>query len=113
MFNIFISDMGTGNEFTLSKLADDTTLVGALGTLEEREVIQRDQDRLEMGACVKLMKFTRPSSAPGPGQSQAQREAGCQMISPAKKYLVVFMDDRLDMTQKCALASQKARRVLG
>lgn len=34
------------------------------------------------------------------------------MISPAKKYLVVFMDDRLDTTQKYALAAQKVKYVL-
>lgn len=88
LFNIFISDMDTGIEFTLSKLGDDTTLVGALSTLEEREVIQRDQDRLEMWACVKLMKFTRPSSTsctrartiPGAKRGWMPNDQPCQEV---------------------------------
>jgi len=53
LFNIFVSDMDSGIECTLSKFANDTKLCGAADTLE------RDLDRLQRWACANLMKFNK------------------------------------------------------
>jgi len=47
LFNIFVSDMETGIDCTLSKLANDTKLYGVVNAPEGRDAIQRDLERLE------------------------------------------------------------------
>ncbi|GAB0181403.1 mitochondrial enolase superfamily member 1 [Grus japonensis] len=89
LFNIFVSDMDSGIERTLSKFADDTKLCGVVDTVEGRDAIQRDLDRLE--------------------------RLGEEWIesSPEEKDLGVLIDEQLNMSRQCALAAQKANRVLG
>ncbi|GAB0179006.1 hypothetical protein GRJ2_000365900 [Grus japonensis] len=81
--------MDSGIECTLSKFANDTKLCGAVDTLEGRDAIQRDLDRLE--------------------------RLGEEWIesSPKEKDLGVMVDEKLNMSQQCALAAQKANPVLG
>ena len=59
LFNIFVGDMDSGIECTLSKLDNDTELCGAVNTLEGRDAIQRDLDRLEWWAHANLIKFKK------------------------------------------------------
>ena len=59
LFNISVGDMDNGIECTLSKFADDTKLCGVVNTLEGRDVIQSDLDRLERWVCADIMKFSK------------------------------------------------------
>ncbi|GAB0178425.1 mitochondrial enolase superfamily member 1 [Grus japonensis] len=99
-----------------SKFANNIKLCGAVNMLEGRDAIQRDLDSVERWARANLMKQGQVQGpARGLGQFKHKYRLGGEWIesSPEEKDLDVLVDKKLNMSWQCALAAQKANRILG
>ncbi|KAK4825261.1 hypothetical protein QYF61_025722 [Mycteria americana] len=90
-FNIFINDIDSGIECTLSKFADDTKLSGVVDTPEGWDAIQKDLDKLEKWAHVKLMRFNKAKGKVLHLAQKANHIPGCIKRSVASRLREVIL----------------------
>ncbi|RMC12460.1 hypothetical protein DUI87_09977 [Hirundo rustica rustica] len=96
----------------LSKFADDTKPPDAP---DGQDDIQRDLYTLEKWVHENLMRFNKTKYMELHLEQLYQHRQGDEPIesSPGEKDLGLLVGERLDMSWKCALTAQRAKRVLG
>ncbi|KAJ7424370.1 hypothetical protein BTVI_06590 [Pitangus sulphuratus] len=106
LINIFINDLYTGMEGILSKFADDTKQGGAVDSLEGREALQRDLNKLEDWAITNHVKFNKGNCQIlhlGWNNPRYVYRLWNQMLksSAMERDLGVMVNGKLKMSQQC------------
>lgn len=95
-------------------MADSTKLYTA-ESLESREALQRDHDKLEGWAISNCMKFNKSKCHIlhlGQNNPGYMCRVGDEKLesSPTEKDLEALADGKLNLSQQCALVAQRANR---
>ena len=114
LFNVFIDDLDEGIVSTLTKYAVDTKPGGVADTPEICAAIQRDLDKLERCVGRKKMRFNKSKCRVlqlGRNNCMFQYRLGDNLLerSSEEKDLGVLVDDRLTMSQQCALVAKEGQ----
>jgi len=118
LFHLFINDLDEETQCPLSKFADDTKLGGVADNTRRLCCHSaRPGQAGELGGD-NLMEFNKGKCRVlhlGRNNPMHQYRLGADLLecSSAERDLGVLMDDRLTMSQQCALASKKANGILG
>ncbi|CAM5085947.1 unnamed protein product [Eretmochelys imbricata] len=117
LFSIFINDLDDGMDCTLSKFADDTKMGEELDMLEGSDRVQRDLDKSEDWAKRNVMRFNKDKGRVL--HLGRKNPMHCYRLrtdwlsgSSAEKDLGFTVDEKLDMSQPCALVAKKANGIL-
>ena len=118
LLNILINDTDDEIECTHSKFVDNTKLSSAVDAAEGRDDIRRDPNKVEKRARGHLMQTNRDPCKVlqlGWGNPRYVYRAGEEFIesSPMGKELGLLVNEKLDVSQQCVLAVQKANCILG
>ena len=113
LFNIFVNDLDDGTKYTASKFAEGTKLGGVVDRQYGCAAIQRNLHRLEKWVNGNLMAFNKGKWKVlhlGKRNSMHQYMLWAHRLesSFAEKGLGVLVDNKLTMSQQCALAAKVA-----
>lgn len=118
LFTIFINDIHQGVQNTIKKFADDTKLMGNVGTDREVNTIREESKRLYDWAEVWQMKFNaKKCKVMHLGISNREGTYSMEGIEleriAEEKDLVVYVDQNFKFGKQCTKAAAKGNQILG